>query len=221
MKTYIKKGIFFVIMPILISGCSGKMAAAPLEEAGGMTKEQLVQESSLEEGSQEESRQEESRQEESSQEEREIPSAPPVLCLRDALSSAYNELEIMSGNYTWFCRTGNKDEMTGGIACGSGPLDEVKGRESLKLPRYSQMDSVIYTIFWEEMPDRMTVKEYSIADLGRMDAAPLSSMAYDEIFTIDLKPDRVYEITAEWEKESMDEKGYYGSASYVVATEWR
>ena len=56
--------------------------------------------------------------------------------------------------------------MAGIIACGSGPLDEAKVKESLKLPRYNKLDYVPYTVSWEEMPDSMTVEEYSAADLG-------------------------------------------------------
>ena len=100
---------------------------------------------------------------------------PPVLQLQDVLSSTYEKFEVRSGDYNWHCKTGNKDEMTGAVACGPGPLDEAMEKERLKLPRYNKLDYVSYTVSWEVMPDRMVVKEYDITDLGNADAEPISS----------------------------------------------
>lgn len=154
-----------------------------------------------------------------SSEESERLTEPPVLQLQDVLSSTYEKFEVRSGDYNWHCKTGNKDEMTGAVACGPGPLDEAMEKERLKLPRYNKLDYVSYTVSWEVMPDRMVVKEYDITDLGNADAEPISSTEYAEIFTVDWKPDRVYEITAEWEKEKLAENGFYGNASYIAVTE--
>ncbi len=157
--------------------------------------------------------------EENDREESCIMREPPALRIHDALSSANNKFEVSSGNYSWYCRTENEEEMTGGIACGAGPLDEAKEKGRLKLPRYNRLEDVPYTVSWEEMPDSMTIKEYNITDLGKMDAEALSITTYDEIFIVNLKPNRVYEIVAEWMKENLDKKGFYGDASYVVVTE--
>lgn len=151
--------------------------------------------------------------------EKTIMKKPPVLYLQDALSSTYSKFEVSSGGYTWYCRTENEGEMAGIAACGAGPLDEAKEKKRLELPRYNKLDYVSYMVTWEEMPDHMTVKEYSITDLGNADAEALSITSYDEIFAVDLKPGRVYEIAAEWAEEKLEEKGFYGNASYVVVTE--
>ena len=74
-------------------------------------------------------------------------------------------------------------------------------------------------VSWEVMPDSITVKVYDTADLGNADAKTLSDARYEEIFTIGLKPERIYEITAEWKEEQLDKNGFYGNASYVIVTE--
>lgn len=144
---------------------------------------------------------------------------PPVLQLQDVLSSTYGEFEVRSGNYTWYCQTENEDEMTCIAACGAGPLEEAEKKERLKLPQYNKLDCVSYMVSWEVMPDSITVKVYDTADLGNADAKTLSDARYEEIFTIGLKPERIYEITAEWKEEQLDKNGFYGNASYVIVTE--
>lgn len=139
--------------------------------------------------------------------------------LQDVLSSTYGEFEVRSGNYTWYCQTKNADEMTCIAACGAGPLEEAEKKERLKLPQYNKLDCVSYMVSWKVMPDSITVKVYDTADLGNADAKTLSDARYEEIFTIGLKPERIYEITAEWKEEQLDKNGFYGDASYVIVTE--
>ncbi len=148
-----------------------------------------------------------------------VPEKPPVLRIHDALSSTMEKFEVTSGNYTWYCRSGNAGEMTGVVACGMAPLDEAKDKERWKLPHYNRLDEVSCTVSWEVMPDSITVREYGITDLGNADAKALSTATYDEIFAVNLKPDRVYEIAAEWKQEQQDVRGFHGSAGYVVVTE--
>lgn len=144
---------------------------------------------------------------------------PPLLRLKDVLSSTDDNFEIASGNYSWYYRTVNEDEMIGSVACGSAPLDEAKEKERLKLVQYNNLDFVSYIISLAEKPDYIVVTEYAVTDLGNTDAEALSSEAYDEVLVVHLKPERVYEITAEWAEEKLNERGFYGNASYVVVTE--
>ena len=34
-----------------------------------------------------------------------------------------------------------------------------------------------------------------------------------------LKPDKVYELVAEWPEEDLEEQGFFGEARYVVVTD--
>ena len=38
-------------------------------------------------------------------------------------------------------------------------------------------------------------------------------------FILSLKPDKVYEIQADWPEEDFERNGFYGQASYVIVTE--
>ncbi|MDO4325937.1 MAG: hypothetical protein Q4E24_07880 [bacterium] len=144
---------------------------------------------------------------------------PPLLCLKDVLSSTDDKFETASGNYSWYYSTGKKDEIAGGIACGLAPLEEAKEKERLKLVQYNNLDFASYIVSMTEKPDNIVVTEYAVTDLGNTDAEALSSEAYDEVLVVHIKPERVYEITAGWAEEKMNERGFYGSASYVVVTE--
>jgi len=59
-----------------------------------------------------------------------------------------------------------------------------------------------------------------------MDAAPVSETRYDEkaefgetAFLVQLKPERLYVLKAQWNEEKLDERGYCGSGEYVMVTE--
>ena len=142
---------------------------------------------------------------------------PPSMKLSDVLSGTMEEFEVTSGNYTW--NYPNGDEMTGGIACGAHPLVEAEDKERLALPRYTGQDTVGYIVSFAVKPDRLTVYEYSIQDLGHTDASPLAGTVYEDALMPQLKGSRVYEMVAEWDEEHLKENGCYGTASYVVVTE--
>jgi len=144
---------------------------------------------------------------------------PPVLHVGDPLSSMMKTFKVQTGNYTWYRRTETGGKMEGITACGLGPLDEAKEKEKLRLKRYNKMEEPPCSLFWEERPDRITVKEYKITDLGNSEAEAVSVTDLEDSFITNMKPDRVYEISAEWKEENQDERGFYGKASYVVVTE--
>lgn len=144
---------------------------------------------------------------------------PPALKLSDTLSSTLNEFEVTSGNYTWNYLEGGA--MTGVNACGAHPLYEAKDKERLTIPRYNKLDSVSYSVSVSIKPDRITINEYSIEDLGNTDASPLSSKTYEDVIMPELKKGRVYELTAEWDEENLEKNRCYGTAGYVVVTDSR
>lgn len=137
--------------------------------------------------------------------------APPLI-LQDALSSTYEEFQVQSGNYTWNYKN-HKGEMVGVTACGSGPLDA-----ALKIPDYNKLDAVPYMLSMTSMPDKITLLEYDFKDAGREEAEPLSETTYEDAFLVSLKPERIYNITAQWAEEKLEENGFYGTAEYVIST---
>ncbi|WP_178314772.1 hypothetical protein [Lacrimispora sp. 210928-DFI.3.58] len=141
----------------------------------------------------------------------------PSLKLNDVLSSTWAEFEVQPGDYTWnYVENG---EGVGIAACGACPLEAAEGMEHLKLPRYNKLEEISYAVTCIREPDSLTVKEYDRKDVGTIDAKVLSSQVYEDVYLIALKPDRVYELVAEWDESNMEEKGFYGRASYVVVTE--
>ena len=68
-------------------------------------------------------------------------------------------------------------------------------------------------------PDRITAKEWDISQAGNVEAAVLNETTYSETSLIEMKPDRIYELTLEWDQKKGTGTGGYGSASYVIVTE--
>lgn len=143
--------------------------------------------------------------------------APP-LKLQDSLSSRYEQFEVKSGNYSWNYPADN-GEMTGVIACGSGPLDAAADAEKLVVPEYNGLDAVPYSVFLTRTPDQIRVVEYAAADAGSEDAEPLSETLCESPYYIELKKNRIYDITALWAEEKLEENGFYGEAEYFIVTE--
>lgn len=142
----------------------------------------------------------------------------PVIQLSDTLSSTVNKFEVQSGNYNLNYLDGK--EMQGVVACGSHPLDKSQEKyEKLKLPSYNGIDYVPYLFSCRIEPDRLTVKEWDASQSGDTEAAEISDIVYEDAFLLELKPGKIYEITADWKEENLDKNGFYGKASYAVRTE--
>lgn len=143
--------------------------------------------------------------------------APPI-SLADVLSSSMEAFEVKSGSYSWSYL--DKKETISLVACGMAPLDEIQAEgDKLHLSDSNQADTVPYLLSCQVPPDQLMVKEWDIEQLGDMEAEANSTVTYTEAFMIDMKRDKVYEITASWKQENLEEVGFYGEASYVVITE--
>lgn len=147
--------------------------------------------------------------------------SPPPLTLTDALSGRYDPFEVQPGNCKWgeLDENGEAKEI---VACGSAPLDErmLKDRAKLKLPVYNKMDKVFYTFSTVIDPDRLVIRQWKASDAGRMDAEEESiTILYYVIPIAGLEKDKIYEFTAEWDKENIEKNGFWGNASYVLTTE--
>ena len=144
--------------------------------------------------------------------------APPEITLSDSLSSAYASFTLHSGTGEW--SWADKDEITTSVACGSAPLDmDPEQAATLDVPDYNRLDSVPYLLSCVVLPDRILLREWDIQDLGAAEAEPLSETEYSEVLPIELKKDRVYELVATWEEEKLDERFFFGEASYLFLTE--
>lgn len=144
----------------------------------------------------------------------------PEITLSDALSSACNYFVLQSGNYEWsVMENGEPLRM---VACGAHPLDDGMGKaERLKLPRYQRMDmdEVMYSLGCVVLPDRLTLVMWDVSDLGNVEAQAEETITYEGDTLINLKPGKVYEITAEWTEEQLEKRGFSGTASYPLITE--
>ena len=144
--------------------------------------------------------------------------APPEITLSDSLSSANTSFTLHSGTGEW--SWADKDEITTSVACGSAPLDmDPEQAATLDVPDYNRLDSVPYLLSCVVLPDRILLREWDIQDLGVAEAEPLSETEYSEVLPIELKKDRVYELVATWEEEKLDERFFFGEASYLFLTE--
>lgn len=144
--------------------------------------------------------------------------APPEITLSDSLSSANTSFTLHSGTGEWSWV--DKDEITTSVACGSAPLDmDPEQAATLDVPDYNRLDSVPYLLYCVMLPDRILLREWDIQDLGVAEAEPLSETEYSEVLPIELKKDRVYELVATWEEEKLEERFFFGEASYLFLTE--
>ena len=144
--------------------------------------------------------------------------APPEITLSDSLSSANTSFTLHSGTGEW--SWADKDEITTSVACGSAPLDmDPEQAATLDVPDYNKLDSVPYLLSCVVLPDRILLREWDIQDLGAAEAEPLSETEYSEVLPIELEKDRVYELVATWEEEKLDERFFFGEASYLFLTE--
>lgn len=148
--------------------------------------------------------------------------APPVLILTQSQADEADPLEIRSGSYSWDYQN-DDGTMTGGIACGAHPLDDetLAHTAVLTLDQADASNSISYSFSSQIMPDKITIYKWSLSDLGNTSAQEISSTVLEKDLpsVLELEAGCVYEFTAVWEEERLNENGFYGSASYVLATE--
>lgn len=140
----------------------------------------------------------------------------PTFTLTDVLSSQMNSIEIASGNYSW------EYIGEGIIACGASPLDEEQREMTakLKVPHYNKMDRVVYSFSTQIAPDILTIFQWDVDDIGKVDAIKESiTTYYYKMPLLELEAGKVYEFNTEWKEENFEQNGFFGSASYVLITE--
>ncbi len=145
---------------------------------------------------------------------------PPTLTMQDALSSAMNFTYVESGTYEWSYPTGNPNEMTTINASGAFPTVAVKGKEDewIEVSDYNNIDYAPYMLNWGIDPDRIRVKEYDLLDLGDMEPLVLDEYTLEDVYFLELRPRRIYEVIAQWD-EGSNGNGFYGEATYIFATD--
>lgn len=147
-----------------------------------------------------------------------ILTSPPEFRLTDPLSSTFRPFTLQSGNYEW--TVVEQGEARSMIACGMHPLDPVaEQNEKLKVPHYNKIDAVSYAISAVVPPDRLLVAQWDDSALGDGETEAEESRTYEDTGMIELHPGKVYEITATWSQERLEERGFWGVASYSFVTE--
>ncbi len=143
---------------------------------------------------------------------------PPTLTMQDALSSALNFTYVESGTYDWMYPSGKAGEMVAVNASGAFPTVAVKGKEDewIQVTDYNGIDYAPYMLSWGVEPDRIRVKEYDLLDLGDMEPQILEEYTVEDVYFLELRPRRIYEVIAEWDAGSNE---FYGEASYIFATD--
>lgn len=152
------------------------------------------------------------------QENKSILQSPPTMLLQDSLSSKLDYFEVSAGSYSWQYQDG--EMMTGVEASGAVPQNAVKGAKWLQLVSYNKLDYVPYTLHFSMEPNRITVREYDLLELAKMDAEVISETMYEDAFvSIPLRERRIYEVIAEWDEANLEKYGCYGTAYYAFATD--
>lgn len=155
---------------------------------------------------------------------------PPLLGFSDMLSSQMNQFVVSNNGCSWtyidapLTEEGVYDFAKGnevGIAAtGLYPTVAAKLVDWLTLPQYQGVDTWLYRLSCDVLPDEVIVREYSLYELGNENAEVRSEKRYTkDMLLIELLPARVYEITAIWDKAHYEECGYYGEAYYVLVTD--
>lgn len=141
----------------------------------------------------------------------------PELQLSDPLSSTMNEFILKSGSYNWSYM--ENEEVQSVIACGLHPLDSsVDKFEKLSLPRYNQLDSISYRVSCPVPYDYLTAKEWDYSHIGDTDVKEEANVTYKEMELLELKPNKIYQITAIWEEAKKNERNFWGNADYILVT---
>jgi len=143
---------------------------------------------------------------------------PPTMYLQDALSSAWNEFPVDSSTYGWSSLTEDGKVLCVDAAAKHGISGEVKGKEWLQVHEYSRHDAW-YSATFEVNPDSMSIREYDLLDLGDTNPELLSENISEIVGLLELKPRRIYEVTANWSEDGLEERGFSGTATYVFATD--
>lgn len=156
---------------------------------------------------------------------------PPAVSVTDTLSSQINEFRLERGAFSWTYIDAELTEegiydftngnRVGTEATGLFPTSAAKMTEWLKLPDYQNKKATwLYRFNCEVLPDKVTVREYSIFELGNEEAEIRSEKTYTkDMLILEIIPGRIYEITAVWDESHFEECGYYGDASYILVTD--
>ena len=149
----------------------------------------------------------------------EILTAPPDIQLSDSLSSSYQPFSVSSGSYTWNMK-GNED-FEGVVACGTHPLEMNGDTPPLYVTDYHQMTKTPYLVSCPVMPDQIRLTSWDRSALGNVESSAEEMVVYEEQSLIDLEAGKVYALTAVWEKEEEERRGFSGEAQYVFWTDSR
>lgn len=143
---------------------------------------------------------------------------PPTMYLQNVFSSYWNEFPVNSNTYGWSHLTDEGQILCVDAAAKHGISGEVKGKEWLQVYEYSR-HGALYGARFEVYPDSMQIREYDLLDMGDMNQELLAEKTNERVDLLELEPRRIYEITATWSEEELEERGFSGTAVYIFATD--
>ena len=156
--------------------------------------------------------------EESAEKSEKVLTAPPTMYLQDALSSTWNEFPVDSSTYGWSSLKEDGKVLCVDAAAKHGIGGEVKGKEWLQVYEYRNHDAP-YMARFEIEPDSICIRVYDLLDMGDMNPELLEETVKENTSFLELKPRRIYEVTAVWQEDKLEERGFAGTAAYVFATD--
>ncbi|MEY8395549.1 hypothetical protein AALB64_12135 [Lachnospiraceae bacterium 45-P1] len=140
----------------------------------------------------------------------EAPSMELLYRLENQIPASTESLgEILPGSYNWhyYDKKGNM---------------RLTLRGTNLLSRSEQADKISAAalfLSWPVMPDGIAVSGYSLEAVFNGEQEPEFQKTCEDTYLVELEPDKIYVITAEWKRERLEESGFYGDASYVIVTE--
>lgn len=142
---------------------------------------------------------------------------PPVLGITDPLSSQFISGPLVSYSGASWSFTDENGKASGFQADSVSPLDK-----NAILPEVSLYTDMCLVNFGEE-PDRIILNGYSVSDIGNMNAEKTVSIEKDgsdglSAGFLELEKNTVYSLTAFWDEDRYDERGFSGSAEYQFKT---
>lgn len=149
----------------------------------------------------------------------EVLTAPPDIWLSDSLSSSYQPFLVSCSSYTWNMK-GNED-FEGVVACGAHPLEMNADALPLYVTDYHQITQNPYLVSCPVMPDQIRLTSWDRSALGDVENSAEEIVVYEHEALIELKAGKVYALTAVWEKEEEERRGFSGEAQYVFLTDSR
>lgn len=83
-----------------------------------------------------------------------------------------------------------------------------------RIPSKSQS----FSLYWDALPDSITIKRWSIDSAGNEQASPIEELTINSPYSIVLDKNSIYELKAVWSEAQYKERGFHGTITYQFVT---